>query len=169
MKRLAGHSYLWIASAIFYICAIGHAAVTAEDRQFLIKTAQANVNEIRLSRLAKTRASMPEVRAYAGKMVIDHTALEKKMEPFAMAWSVTLPKTIDAEHRAEYKKLRHLSGAAFDKEYMNVMDKDHNAVLEAFTHEANIASDPDFKSTVISAKSVIAAHTNMADDLKNKL
>jgi putative membrane protein len=170
MSRPAGHIFLWmLLGTTFCICTVAHAAVTQDDKQFLIKAAQANVNEIALSRLAHTRASRQEVKAYAGKIVTDHTVLEKKLRPFAMAWSVTLPVHFDAAHKAEYKKLRHLSGAAFDKEYMNVIATDHNALLVAFTHEANVASDPDFKSTVISEKSVIAAHTNMADDLKSKL
>jgi putative membrane protein len=173
MSRPAGHISLWaLLSAlgtILCISTIAGAAVTQEDRQFLTRAAQANLDTIMLSRLAKTRASRPDVKAFAEKMVTDHTILQKKLQPFALAWSVTLPKTADAEHRAEYRKLRHLSGAAFDKEYVNVMDKDHNDVLVAFTHEANIASDPDFKSTIISEKSVTAAHTNMADDLKSKL
>ena len=75
----------------------------------------------------------------------------------------------DAAHHDAYRALKKLRGPAFDKQYIDVIDKDHNNMLEAFTHEANVASDPDFKFTVISEKSVIAAHTNMADDLKSKL
>jgi putative membrane protein len=148
---------------------IANAAITNGDKQFLIQASQSNVDEIRFSSLAEKKASRPEVKAFAQKMVLDHKALEKKMKPFAMAWSVKQPAALDADHRREYRKLKALSGAAFDKEYMAFMDKDHNQILEAFTHEANVATDPDFKSTVISEKSVVAAHTNMADELKDKL
>jgi putative membrane protein len=169
MKRSPGLGYVSAVTMALCLTAIARAAITEQDRAFLIKAAQANVNEFRLSKLANARASRPEVKTYASKMVADHQMLEKKLRPFAMAWSVTLPRTLDAEHRAAYKKLRRLSGAAFDKAYMDNMATDHNATLVAFTHEADIVSDPDFKSTVISEKSVIAAHTNMADDLKSKL
>jgi putative membrane protein len=169
MNRSSGQFYLFMLSATLCFSTITRAAVTERDRQFLIKAAQTNVNVIKLSRLARTRAGRTDVKGYAGKMVADHTALEKKLKPFAMAWSVPLPATPDVDTKTEYKKLRHLSGLAFQKEYVDVMCKDHNAVLEAFTHEANVASDADFKSTVIQEKSVIAAHTNMADDLKSKL
>ncbi len=169
MKRSPGLWYVSAVTVTLCFTAIARAAITEQDKVFLMKAAQANVNEIRFSVLAKARASRPDVKAFAGKMVTDHTLLQKKLRPFAMAWSVTLPRTLDAQHRASYKNLRKLSGAAFDKAYMDVMDTDHNATLEAFTHEVNIVSDPDFKSTVIGEKSVIAAHTNMADDLKSKL
>jgi putative membrane protein len=169
MRRVPVFLYLSVVAGVPLLPFAAHATVSEGDRQFLIKAGQANVNEIKLSHLATRKASRPDVKAFAEKMVSDHTMLEKKLRPFAMAWSVNLPAEPDADHQAEYRKLRKLSGADFDKEYINVMEKDHNQVLEAFTHEADVASDPDFKFTVISEKSVIAAHTNMADDLKGKL
>jgi putative membrane protein len=169
MQRVPVFLYLSVV-AVAPLCSINaHATVSKGDRQFLLKVAQANVNEIKLSQLAARKASRPDVKAFAAKIVKDHKLLEKKLRPFALAWSVTLPAKLDTDHRDEYRKLEKLSGADFDKEYMNVMDQDHNQVLVAFTHEADVASDPDFKSTVISEKSVIAAHTNMADELKGKL
>jgi putative membrane protein len=169
MNRSPGLLYVSAVTLNLCLSGMAHAAITDQDKDFLTEAAQANVNEIRFSLLARTKASRPEVRAFAEKMVNDHRMLQKKLQPFAMAWSITPPAKLDAEHKAAYKQLRKLSGAAFDKAYMDVIDKDHNATLEAYTHEANVVSDPDFKSTVISEKSIIAAHTNMADDLKSKL
>ena len=169
MKSSPGLLYVSAVTVTLCLSGIVRAAVTAEDKDFLMKAAQSNVNEIRLSLLAKTKASRPEVKAFAGKMVTDHRMLEKKLQAFAILWSISPPTKVDAGHRDAYKRLRRLSGAEFDKAYMDLMDTDHNAILEAFTHEADVASDPDFKSTVISEKSILAAHTNMADDLKSKL
>lgn len=147
---------------------VSHAAVSGADRAFLVRAMQANVNEIALSTLAAKRAKNPEVKGFAQKMIADHKMLQKKMRPFAMAWSVSVPTHVDASHRKAYRQLRKLRGKAFDKQFINLVFQEHNQILVAFTHEANVASDPDFKSTVISEKTVIAAHTNMADDLKNK-
>ena len=151
------------------MCVTAHAAVSGADRAFLIEAMQSDVNEIALSTLAVKRAAKAEVKNFARKMVGDHQLLEKQMQPFAMAWSVPPPTHMDAAHHDAYRKLRKLRGSAFDKQYIDLMQKDHNDILVAFTHEANVVSDPDFKGTVISEKSVIAAHANMADDLKYKL
>lgn len=168
MKRSPG--LLWIAAiAAFYMPATTRAAVSGGDRAFLIEAMQSNVNVIALSTLAVKRAAKPELKDFAQKMITDHKMLQKKLRPFAMAWSVSAPAHLDAAHHDAYRKLQKLRGPAFDKQYIDVTDKDHNDILVAFTHEANVASDPDFKSTVVSEKSVIAAHTNMADDLKSKL
>ena len=93
------------------------------DKQFLAMAAQSDVNEIKLSQLAETKASAPNVKSFAHKMVADHKKLEMKMKPYAMAWGLTPPTDLDAHHKDEYAKLNGLSGADFDKEYMSAMAK----------------------------------------------
>jgi putative membrane protein len=145
------------------------AAVTDSDKQFLSTAAQSDMNEIKLSKLAETKASNPQVKAFAHKMVADHTRLEMKMKPFATEWGLTAPTGLDSDHQAVYDKLNGLSGADFDKEYMNAMDEDHHKALDAFTNEANTTTDAKFKRAVLNGKSVVSAHTHMADDLNGKL
>jgi putative membrane protein len=131
--------------------------------------AQSDVNEIKLSQLAATKASNPQVKAFARKMVADHNMLEAKMKPFATAWSLTPPTGLDSDHQAIYEKLNGLSGADFDKEYISAMAEDHHKALDAFTKEGETTTDAKFKAAVLKGKAVVAAHTNMADSLKAKL
>lgn len=160
---------LAIISAVTSRSSQARAAVTDQDKQFLTMAAQSDFNEIQLSKLAETKATNPQVKAFAHEMVTDHTSLEAKMKPFATAWGLTPPTTLDAEHQTIYDKLNTLSGADFDKQYMDAMVTDHHKALDAFTQEADTTSDAKFKTAVLSGKSVIAAHTSMADDLKAKL
>jgi putative membrane protein len=143
--------------------------VTEQDKQFLAMAAQSDFDEIQLSKLAETKAANPSVKAFAHEMVADHTSLEAKMKPFATAWGLTPPTTLDADHQAIYDKLNSLSGSDFDKEYMEAMTTDHHKALDAFTKEVDTTTDAKFKTAVISGKSVVAAHTSMADDLKARL
>ena len=145
------------------------AAVTDADKQFLAMVEQANINEIKLSKLAEVKASNPDVKAFASKMVAEHTNLSENMKPFATAWGITPPTDFDADHQAVFEKLNSLSGADFDKAYMDAMDADHHKALEAFTQEADTTTDPKFKAAVMKGKSEVAAHTSMADALKAKL
>ncbi len=146
-----------------------HAQATDQDKQFLTKASQGNYAEIKLSQLAETKASNPQVKAFAHKMVADHEALGARMKPFAVAWGLTPPMSLDSDHQAVYDKLSGLSGAEFDKEYMSVMDKDHHETLDLFTQEAQTTTDARFKAAVVNGKSVVAAHTQMADSLNAKL
>jgi putative membrane protein len=131
--------------------------------------AQSDFNEIQLSKLAETKATNPSVKTFAHEMVADHTSLETKMKPFATAWGLTPPTALDADHQAIYDKLNSLSGSDFDEEYMEAMTTDHHKALDAFTKEVDTTTDAKFKTAVMSGKSVVAAHTSMADDLKSKL
>jgi putative membrane protein len=62
-----------------------------------------------------------------------------------------------------------MSGGDFDKEYMSQMVTDHANALDAFTSEAKNTKDIKFRSAVLKGKTVVAAHKNMAYDLKKKL
>jgi putative membrane protein len=66
-------------------------------------------------------------------------------------------------------KISGLSGADFDREYISQMVTDHSKALSAFTTEAKDTKDVKFRAAVIKGKTVVAAHKNMAYDLKKKL
>jgi putative membrane protein len=146
-----------------------HAQATGQDKQFLTKASQGGFDEIQLSKLAETKATSSQVKAFAHKMVVEHTALAARMQPFAQAWGLTPPTSLDPDHQAEYDKLNGLSGPDFDKEYINVMEKDHHDALDLFNHEAQSTTDAKFKVAVMHGQSVVAAHTHMADSLGAKL
>jgi putative membrane protein len=65
--------------------------------------------------------------------------------------------------------LNSLSGEDFNKQYMNDMEADHTKAFSLFKDEVSDTKDMKFKTTVIQAKSVIAAHKNMAYSLDKKL
>ena len=84
-------------------------------------------------------------------------------------WAVTPPTDMDADHQKEYEKLDGLSGADFDKEYIDQMVSDHVKALDAFTTEAKDTKDEKFRAAVLKGKTMVAEHKNMAYDLKKKL
>lgn len=141
------------------------AEVTEADKHFLKDAAQSDVNEIKLSEIAEQKGSTPAVKAFARKMVKDHTTLTVKMRPFAEAWMIPPPAGLDAEHRVEFDKLNGLSGAEFDKEYLSAMAMDHHKALDEFTTEANTTTYLKFKKAVLNGKAVVAMHTSMADKM----
>ncbi|HEY1499765.1 MAG TPA: DUF4142 domain-containing protein [Acidobacteriaceae bacterium] len=144
-------------------------AQTDDDKKFLATAAQSDVNEIKLSQLAEEKASDPAVKAFAHKMVVEHKRMETSMKPFADAWALTPPAGLDDDHQKEYDKLNGLSGKDFDKEYIDEMVSDHAKALDAFTKEAKDTKDVKFRAAVLKGKTMVAAHKNMAYDLKKKL
>jgi putative membrane protein len=146
-----------------------NADTTKDDREFLAKAAQSDFNEIAISKLAEQKAMSPDVKAFARTMVSEHNMLEDNMKPFAQQFGLNPPVAMDSDHQKEYDKLKGLSGKAFDKEYMDAMDKDHHKAFDLFTKETDNTDNMKFKAAVMNGKSAVAAHTNMADDLKNKV
>jgi len=144
-------------------------AQTDEDKKFLAMAAQSDQNEIALSKLAEEKASNPDVKAFAEKMVTEHEQMTDSMKPFAEKWGLTPPSGPDSSHQKEWDKLNGMSGEAFDKEYMSDMVTDHTKAYSAFTKEGNDTKDPEFKDAVLKGKSKVAAHKNMAYDLKKKV
>jgi putative membrane protein len=139
------------------------------DKKFLATAAQSDVNEIKLSELAKQKATNPAVKTFAAEMVTEHKKMSASMKPFAQSWGLSAPTDLDDDHKSDYAKLNGLSGADFDKEYMDLMVSDHSKALDLFTDEAKDTKDPKFRAAVVKGKTMVAAHKNMADDLKKKL
>jgi putative membrane protein len=164
--QLACCTVLGLAAALLPLAA--HAA-DDDDKKFLANAAQSDQDEIALSQLADQKATNPAVKAFAEKMVTEHTNMSASMKPFADSWGLTAPTGPDPDHQKELDKLNGLSGADFDKEYMSDMVSDHAKALSAFTTEAKDTKDVKFRAAVLKGKTAVAAHKNMAYDLKKKL
>jgi putative membrane protein len=144
-------------------------AADDSDKKFLAMASQSDVNEIALSQLAQQKATNPAVKAFAGKMVTEHKMMTASMKPFAESWGLTPPAGPDSDHQKAIDKLNGLNGKDFDKEYIDDMVSDHAKALDAFTSEAKDTKDLKFRAAVIKGKTHVAAHKNMAYDLKKKL
>jgi putative membrane protein len=144
-------------------------AQSDDDKKFLAMAAQSDQNEIALSKLAVEKATDPAVKAFAEKMIAEHTKMSQGMKPFAESWGLTPPSGPDGDCQKELDKLNKLSEKDFDKEYIDQMVTDHSKALSAFTKEAKDTKDKKFQTVVIQDKTAVAAHKNMAYDLKKKL
>lgn len=140
-----------------------------QDKQFIATASQSDLTEITLSKLALTKGSNPQIKAYAQKMIKDHTKLEAEMKPFADQMGVPPATALNGEHQQLLDQLQGLSGAGFDKQYAADMDTSHHAALDVFKTELSTTQDAQLKPTVAKGEKVVAEHTMMADKLNKKL
>jgi putative membrane protein len=75
---------------------------------------------------------------------------------------VKLPDNPGKKNEAEAKKLQGLSGAAFDREYMSHMVKDHEEALKLVQKTAQGAKDPDLRAAAQKAEPIVQDHLDMA-------
>ena len=152
---------------------VGGTAVKAQgadqDKQFLMTASQSDYTEMTFSKLAEQKSTNASVKAYAQKMITDHTKLEADMKPFADQMGVTPVTTLDATHQQLYDQMSSLSGTDFDKAYMSAMDTDHHASLDAFKAEEASTTNASLKPVVKKGEKVVAQHTEMADKMSKRM
>jgi putative membrane protein len=120
-------------------------AQSDDDKKFLTMAAQSDQNEIALSKLAEQKATNAMVKAFAEKMITEHTQMTTSMKSFVDAWGSTPPTGPDADHQKELDKLSGLSGNDFDKAFMKDMVSDPTKTLSAFIKEAKDTKDAKFR------------------------
>jgi putative membrane protein len=144
------------------------ASTAHQDTEFLKKANQGSVDEIDLAQLALKKSTDDDVKAFAQKMIDDHTKLLNDMKPFDMEAGVTPPEHPDAATEASKLKLDLLSGKSFDKAYIKDMVEDHHKDLEAFIQEENSTGYPAFKDAVAKGEKVVHEHLEMIDGIARK-
>ena len=104
--------------------------VTASDRDFIEGMTVAGMAEVELGKLARERATSPEVKQFADMMIADHTKAGSELKPIAERHGVPMPSQLDEKHRDLQAKLAAMRGAEFDREYMNAMVQGHQDVID---------------------------------------
>ena len=142
------------------------AKLNSGDEKALKDMAQANINEVAAAKIALSKAQNSEVKAYAQKMVDDHSAALTKVQTVAQQKGVALPTEPDAKHKTMAAKLEKQSGAAFDKMYMaNAGTKDHKMVLSTLQSDAKKIKDPDVKTLADAHTPVVEEHLKSAQQM----
>ena len=104
--------------------------VSSSDRDFVQDVSQMNAAEIDLSRLAVQRATSPDVKQFAQKLVDEHTAAGEKLSGVATQNSIQTRTDLDDSHRKLHDTLAGKSGADFDKSYIDAMVDDHEKMVD---------------------------------------
>jgi putative membrane protein len=120
--------------------------LSGSDRNFVKKAAQGGVTEVTLGKLALNRAQSADVKQFGRRMVTDHSAANAKLAQVARIKGIALPKSPDKEQKGVINRLSRLSGAAFDRAYMQDMVKDHTKDVAEFQKESTKARDTDVKA-----------------------
>lgn len=144
---------------------------SGREEDFIKEVAQASHIEVESSKLAVTKAQNAEVKALAEKLVSDHTAASEELKKLVMsrnaAWKDDDPKF--KEKKQKHESLQNLTGAAFDKEYLEDMISDHESTLPLFAKYSLNANDTELKSFADKTQPMLREHLKMARDLRAKL
>lgn len=95
----------------------------------------ANTTEIQLARMAAQKASSPQVKKLAEKLAVDHSKNREQVRALARKLDVTLipaagGDVTTADSAAIPSDLRTLSGAEFDRAFVEHQIRDHESSIE---------------------------------------
>jgi predicted outer membrane protein len=132
---------------------------------FLVNLYQDGNGEILLSTLALEKASDPEVRAYAQKMIADHTAANNQIAQLAQTKGITLPTETSVEHRAVYEDIVDMEGADFEKAYMNHNVLVHELAVAQAEAQSERGTDADIRAYAATVLPVLTPHLDAATQI----
>ena len=140
------------------------------DRKFLDKAAMGGLAEVKLGQLAVDKGESPTVKEFGKRMVDDHGKANDELKEIASKKNMPMPTSMSPQQQATYDKLSKLSGAQFDKAYMDAMVKDHDKDVKEFKKEtADGGLDPDLKAWAQKTLNVIEEHDHIAHQDKSAL
>ena len=148
---------------------------TINDAQIAHIVVTANQVDVDAGKIAVTRGSNAEVKKFAQQMITDHEGVNKQAVALATRLKVTpqdndTSKSLKAGGDKNIANLKTLSGAAFDKAYVDQEVGYHQAVLDAIDKTLIPgASNADLKALIVKVRPAIAAHLEHAKHIQSTL
>ena len=135
----------------------------------------ANAGEIEQAKLAEAKSHDARVRKLAAMMIKDHSAADAKGKTIAKKASLTLTESptshdLESDAAGNTSTLKGESGAAFDKDYVGIQIKEHQAVLDLLDQKLiPAAKSDDVKTYLTEVRAKVAMHLQHAQDLSNDM
>lgn len=172
MKKTTYFLGILLASGIALAWAQGGAPTDAQIAAIVVT---ANQVDIDAGRLAERRAHASDVRAFAQRMVTDHSGVNQaaaalahrlRLTPEPNATSASLKQGGD-ENLAALRKLR---GSAFDRAYIDHEVAYHQAVLDAMDKVLiPDAQNADLKALLVKVRPAFVDHLEHAKHIQSSL
>ena len=137
------------------------AGLSDKDKSFMKEAAKGGMMEVDMGKMAQQKGKSADVKKIGSTMVADHTKANNELMAIAKKKGVDLSKEKPASHS--------MGDANFDKDYINMMVKDHEKDLSAFQAEAKNGSDADVKAFASKTSAVIKKHLDMVKAAQAKL
>lgn len=135
----------------------------------------ANAIDVQMGELALSRSSNAEVRKFAQQMITDHNAVNQAAVALVTRLGVTptenaTSSSLKATAEQTRARVSGLSGAAFDRAYVDNEVAYHQTVLNALDNAlVPNARNAELKSTLMGVRPDFVAHLQHAQHLQSAL
>lgn len=165
VKGLADQSVISLAEHLASAVRIDKAI----EPSLLFKAAQGGVAEVQFAQLALLKSENAQVRAYAQRMIDEHTRQNAQIAQLAQQRNVALPMELAPEHLLAYIRLVLLSESKFDRTYIKDNVSYHRQVIENFTRRAQQEQDAELRQLAQSVLPVLNEHLTQAQEISQQL
>ncbi|MDB5007444.1 MAG: Membrane protein [Mucilaginibacter sp.] len=149
--------------------ATGGIAVTSDDAKFATKAAAGGMAEVEIGKLAGQKTTNAQIKSFAAMMVTDHGKANDALMAIAKTKNITLPATLDADHQKKMDDLSKLSGADFDKAYVDAMVDGHKKTLDLMKDEAKNGKDADLKAFAANTAPTVQMHLDAINKIHDSM
>ena len=115
----------------------GTAMTGTVDSAFLTDAMKGDNSEVALGKIAQSKGASQGVKDLGSMLVTDHGAHKSEVATLAQQAGVAVTDDIKDEAKTLETKLNGLSGAAFDKAFVDATVEDHKKDIAAYEKQAN--------------------------------
>jgi putative membrane protein len=131
---------LAVAAVVLALAAVGVTAAAAspppQDENWLMTSISGDRFEIAGGKIALARATTPQARALARRLIADHAKSLREASELARRWGMKPPPAATPSQQWQLNRLKNMSKSQFDVQYASLEVKDHNQDIEETGFEA---------------------------------
>lgn len=141
-------------------------SVSQTDQEFINTAAQTDMMEAHMGQVAQDKGGTQGVKDFGQTLVTDHTNDYQQLSQIATKDGATVPKGLDATRDRMIAPLEKLSGAAFDRKFVQAMIAGHEKAISEYEREAKDGQNPDIKNYASQALPTLHKHLDTARSLE---
>lgn len=125
--------------------------------------------EVEAGKLAAQKGASEDVKKFGQRMADDHQKANDELMKIAGEKGIKIDKKLARKDQSNLDKLKKESGAAFDRQYADIMVKDHETDVKEFSKEADKGKDQELKGFASKTVPILQEHLNMAKEMQGKV
>jgi putative membrane protein len=161
------------AAVVTDTTAMGGSVEAYSDANAVAFLQTVNTGEIEAGALAKTKATDPEIKAFARQMETDHTAMKNEVADAAGRLGLSATATDNElleDHQQVMRELNEAkAGNEFDDKYIDEQVKAHKNALDEIDEAIEKTQTAEFKALLQKARNSVEGHLKRAEELDKKV
>jgi putative membrane protein len=137
----------------------------AQDQNWLMTSISGDRFEIAGGKIALSRAETPMAKAFATRLIRDHSKSLKEAVDAASRWGMKAPPAATPSEQWELNRLKNMPRGWFDVQYAALEIKDHNQDIEETGFEAREGEAADLRALARQDLPMLNLHLKLAKEV----